>query len=50
MGWAQKRPAGDTWLIDRKGPHDASPLVAAVLARHGHLSQDRGGYALAIYV
>ena len=50
VGWAQKRPAGDTWLIDRKGPHDASPLVAAVLARHGHLSQDRGGYALAFYV
>lgn len=48
VGWAKKRPAGDTWLIDRKGDHDMCPLVGAVLARHGHLSSDQG-YALAVY-
>jgi phage terminase large subunit-like protein len=33
---AAKRTAGDTWLINRRTPHDPSPLGACVLARWGH--------------
>lgn len=39
VAWATKRK-GDALLIERRGDHDVSPLVGAVLARHGLLMDD----------
>jgi hypothetical protein len=42
LAGAQKRPLGDAWAWDRKGPSvDISPLVAASLAAWGHAARPR---------
>lgn len=47
---ATRRRAGDSWLIDRRGDTDASPLGAVNLARWGHLQPvEPEPYALAVY-
>lgn len=45
VGWAVQRKAGDALLFDRKGDRDASPLVGAVLAHHGHLLDPEAAWA-----
>lgn len=46
----RRRRAGDSWLIDRRGDTDTSPLGAVTLARWGHLQPvEPEPYALAVY-
>ena len=46
---AEKRKAGDALLIDRRGDHDMSPLVAVVLAHHAAVSMPAVDVSMSVY-
>ncbi len=49
VSWAEKRKAGDALLIDRRGDHDMSPLVAVVLAHHAAVSMPAVDVSMSVY-
>lgn len=49
VSWATRRKAGDSLLIERKGDHDVSPFVAAVLAHYGHGLPPDAAYAAVMF-
>lgn len=49
VSWAEKRKAGDALLIDRRGDHDMSPLVAALLAHHAAVSMPAVDVSMSVY-